>query len=65
MDDLLLKMMRLKLAIHQLGYMTKKINMLTFDNYPKDEDHEKIADCGKDDATKGDNWESTGAPLLL
>ena len=33
--------------------------MSTIDNYHKDVDHEKIADCGKDDATKGGNWEST------
>ena len=32
-------------------------------NYRKDD--EQNTDCGKDDATKGDNWESTGAPLLL
>ena len=33
--------------------------MSTIDNYHKDVDHEKIADCGKDDATKGGIWEST------
>ena len=61
MDDLLLKMMRLKLAIGKIywGYMTKKTNMSTIDNYHKDVDHDKIADRGKDDATKRGNWEST------
>ena len=35
--------------------MTKETNMSTFDNYPKDDDHDKIADCSKDDAIKADN----------
>ena len=54
-------MMQLKLAIGKryFGYMTTKTNMLTLDDYSKYDDHDKIADCGKDDATKGGSWEST------